>query len=163
VPTPIDLGDGRLLVATENNGTRIYAFNGDGTIRPEPTALNEDLLPDSSTPVVLDRRVWGTGTEGACCLDLDNKLKTVWMVESEPFDDYASFIGGNGRVLIVTKDGRIALMRSRPVAGDKPAWVRVFKRTQSFKPEVWAHPAIVGNRLYLRSQNEIVCLLLGGK
>ena len=163
VPTPIDLRDGRLLVATENNGTRIYEFNGDGTIRPEPTALNEDLLPDSSTPVVLDGRVWGTGAPGACCLDLDDKLKTVWMAEAAPFDDYASFIGGNGRVLIVAKDGRIALMPSRPKPTDKPAWVRVFKRTKFFDPEVWSHPAIVGNHLYLRSQNEIVCLLLGAE
>ena len=161
VPTPVDLGDGRLLAATENNGTRIYEFNADGTIRPEPTALNEDLLPDSSTPVVLDGRVWGTGSEGACCLDLADKLKTLWMAEGAPFDDYVAFIGGNGRVLMVAKDGRIALMRSRPAAGDKPGWVRVFERTKSFDPEVWSHPAIVGSRLYLRSQNEIVCLLLG--
>jgi len=163
VPTPIDLGDGRLLVATENNGTRIYAFGADGTITPEPTALNEDLLPDSSTPIVLDGRVWGAGTEGACCLDLDDDLKTVWMVEGEPFDDYASFIGGNGRVLIVATDGRIALMPSRPAPADRPAWVQVFERTGSFEPEVWSYPAIVGNRLYLRSRNEIVCLLLNGK
>jgi hypothetical protein len=26
--------------------------------------------------------------------------------------------------------------------------------------EVWSHPALVGNRLYLRSMNEICCLLL---
>ena len=161
VPTPIDLGDGRVLVATENNGTRIYAFNADGTIRPEPIALNEDLLPDSSTPVVLDGRVWGTGSEGGCCLDLNDGLKTVWMDEDEPFTDYASFIGGNGHVLIVAKDGRIALMRSRPKPTDKPVWVRVFESTESFTPEVWSHPAIVGNHLYLRCQNEIVCMLLG--
>ena len=162
VPTPVDLGDGRLLVATENNGTRIYAFNADGTIKAEPLALNEDLLPDSSTPVVLDGRVWGAGTGVACCLDLNDRLKTLWTNEEEPFGEYASFIGGNGRVLIVSKDGQIALMASRPAPGDKPKWVRVFERTEDSQPDVWAHPAIVGNHLYLRSQNEIVCLLLDG-
>lgn len=163
VPTPVDLGEGRLLVATENNGTRIYEFNDDGTIRPEPVALNEDLLPDSSTPVVLDGRVWGIGTEGACCLDLDNGLKTVWQDQDEPFTDYVTFMGGNGRVLIVAKDGRIALMPSRPKPTDRPKWLRVFEPTKYFDPEVWSHPAIAPNRLYLRSQSEIVCLLLDAK
>ena len=163
VPTPIDLGDGRLLVATENNGTRIYEFNDDGTIKPQPVALNEDLLPDSSTPVVLDRRVWGSGTEGACCLDLDNGLKTLWKDEDEPFTDYVTFMGGNGRVLIVAKDGRLALMPSRPKPTDRPKWLRVFEPTESFAPEVWSHPAITPKRLYLRSQSEIVCLLLDAR
>ncbi len=162
VPTPVDLGDGRLLVATENNGTRIYAFGADGTIVPEPTALNEDLLPDSSTPVVLDGRVWGAGSEGACCLDLNDKLKTLWMSDEEPFDQYVTFMGGNGRVLIIAKDGRIGMMPSRPGPDEKPKWLRVFDAGDEDDdgPEVWSHPAIVGSRLYLRSRDEIVCLLL---
>ena len=165
VPTPVDLDDGRLLVATENNGTRIYAFNSDGTIVSEPTALNEDLLPDSGSPVVLGGRVWGIGSEGACCLDLGDKLKTLWLSDEAPLDQYATFIGGNGRVLIIAKDGRIGMMPSRPGPDAKPQWLRVFGADDDAieddaGPEVWSHPAIVGNRLYLRSRNEIVCLLL---
>lgn len=160
VPTPVDLGDGRVLIATENNGTRIYTFKPDGTIVTEPVALHEDLLPDSSTPLVLDGRVWGAGSEGAYCLDLNDGLKTLWSHEDHPFFDHTTFVGGNGRVLIITKGGMIALMPSRPKPGDKPAWVRVFEATGDDKVEVWSHPAFVGKRMYLRSQNEIICLLL---
>jgi len=160
VPTPVDLGDGRVLIATENNGTRIYAFNADGTIIAEPQALNEDLLPDSSSPVALDGRVWSTGSEGAYCLDLDDKLKTIWSSEEKPFSEYATFVGGNGRVLIITKGGLIALMPSRPKPDDRPAWVRVFEGDADGEPEVWSHPAFVGKRMYLRNHNEIICLLL---
>ena len=47
VPTPIVV-DGQLLVSTENNGTRLYEFDESGRIKPEPVALNEDLIPDTS-------------------------------------------------------------------------------------------------------------------
>ena len=42
VPTPVPAG-GRLLVSSENNGTRLYAFDDQGKIVPEPIALNDEL------------------------------------------------------------------------------------------------------------------------
>jgi len=161
VPTPVDLGDDRLLIATENNGTRIYAFNDDGTIITEPKALHEDLLPDSCSPLVLDGRVWAAGSEGAFCLDVNDGLKTLWSVEDHPFFDYTTFVGGNGRVLIITLDGMISLMPSRPKDGEAPEWTRIFEGTEDDKPESWSHPAFVGKRMYLRGNKEIVCLLMG--
>ena len=50
VPTPLVVGD-KLLVATENNGARLYAFGPEGKIQPQPLAKNEDLCPDTSSPV----------------------------------------------------------------------------------------------------------------
>ena len=59
VPTPIVVGN-KLLVSTENNGTRLYGFDGAGRILPKPLALNEDLAPDTSTPVVCDGLLLGS-------------------------------------------------------------------------------------------------------
>src|SRR5215207_10483751 len=42
VPTPIAV-DGGVAVSTENNGTRLYRFDGSGRIVPEPAAQNADL------------------------------------------------------------------------------------------------------------------------
>src|SRR5207253_2778936 len=55
VPTPVPVGD-QLLVTTENNGTRLYAF-ADGKIVPKPVAVNRKLAPDTHTPVVTAGRV----------------------------------------------------------------------------------------------------------
>ena len=65
------------------------------------------------------------------------------------------------RKAIIAKDGRIGMMPARPKPDEKPKWLRVFASVDDDGPEVWSHPAIVGNRLYLRSKDEIVCLLLG--
>ena len=48
-PTPIAV-DGRLLVSSENNGTRLYDFDDCGVICQEPVAEHCDLAPDASTP-----------------------------------------------------------------------------------------------------------------
>lgn len=152
VGTPVDVG-GKLLVATENNGTRLYNFDGAGRIRPEPVAVNDELVPDSSTPVVLNDLVFGN-SNALVCLDLKDGLKTLWKVEDEHFEDYASFIAGNGHVLVTTITGEVLLVeanRERPV---------LKSRLKPFgdDAEVWSHTALVGDRLYLRSQNSVVCV-----
>ena len=54
-PTLLDL-NGRLLVTTENNGTRLYGFGADGRILKVPLARNDALSADASTPVVVGVR-----------------------------------------------------------------------------------------------------------
>ena len=71
VPTPIDVF-GRLLVATENNGTRLYNFSPNGQIRPVPVEQTHALAPDTSTPVVVDGLVFGC-FHGLFCLDPNDR------------------------------------------------------------------------------------------
>ena len=100
VPTPISIG-GKLLVATENNGTRIYEFDDDGTIIDTPIASNTDLTPDCSTPVVIDGLVFGN-SGGMYCLNIASGLKTAWLNDDDEFYDYTTFIAGDGKVLAIT-------------------------------------------------------------
>ena len=109
VPTPIAV-DGKLLVSSENNGTRLYDFEDGGIIRPKPLAEHPDLAPDASTPVVLDGRVFGCRGD-LFCLDAAN-LKTLWTSDDKAFNDYVSFIGGSDRVLAATIRGGTSTPRS---------------------------------------------------
>lgn len=155
VPTPIDAG-GRLLVATENNGTRLYDFEAGGRIRPVPTARTLALKPDTSTPVMIDGLVFGC-FHGLFCLDLGDGLKTLYSAEGDgAFKEYTAFVAGNGRVLAATLGGELVLLKAARDAFTPISRLRVFKGT-----EVWSHPALVGHRLYIRSMNEICCVLLG--
>ncbi len=159
VPTPI-ITEGRLLVTTENNGTRLYGFDSDGRIRPKPLALNEDLAPDTSTPVILDGLVFGN--HGALvCLDLEDELKTLW----EAYDDdgltqYCSFIAGNGYVLVSAQTGDLFLVRADRQRYDCVGRFSLFDDVPDIDRDVWSHPALVGNRLYIRNLLAVYCFLL---
>jgi len=156
VPTPIAV-DGKLLVATENNGTRLYGFDTTGRIRPKPLASTEDLVPDTSTPVVANGLVFGC-SGSLFCLDLKQGLKTLWEgVTDRAYDDYVSIIAGRDRLLIAAVDGELLLVE----AGREK--YRLVSRLRLFEDsDVWSHPALVRDRLYVRNDTSVVCVLLSG-
>ena len=152
VPTPIDAG-GKLLVSSENNGTRLYGFRAGGLLDIRPLAANTDLAPDSSTPVLAGGRVFGCWNS-LYCLDASDGLKTRWSGDDEAFGNYVSLIASPERVLLIGNRGELVLVRA---SSDK---LEVLSRLQIFADEtqVLSHPALVGNRLYLRDTSKIVCL-----
>ncbi len=158
VATPI-ITDGRLLVSTENNGTRLHAFDADGKIIPEPVAGNEDLVPDTSTPVVYNGLVLGS-CFSLMCLDLKDDLKTLWEYDEEPFGDYASMIAGNGRFLVTTQVGTVALVKADRSGFQSLGALSLFDDVADSDRDVWSHPALIGNRLYIRNMLGVYCFLL---
>ncbi len=156
VPTPA-LAGGRLLLTTEQNGSRLYAFDSAGRPGPRPVAHNIEANPQVTSPAVADNCIWTTSDEqGLMCLD--EQLRIIWQQKSAPFNDAASIIAGNHRVLIVTKNGTLGLLPARPDAGTKPELLALFPASQEV--EVWSQPALVGNRLFVRTESEIACLAL---
>ena len=152
VPTPIAV-EGKLLVATENNGTRLYQFDNHGAIVPEPLAENLDLAPDTHTPVVVGNRCFGVWS-GFYCLDIANGLKPAWKADDQPYFEYASIIASPERLLITTQRGELLLVDAQAEA------YRVLSRLSVFADEqgVYSHPALLGSRLYIRGSSEIGCL-----
>ena len=151
VPTPVDLG-GKLLVTTENNHARLYGFDPTGKILPKPLAHNEDLCPDSSSPVATGGRIFGC-CGGLQCLDA-RTLKPLWTGADDAFHDYASLVTDGERVLITSTHGELILVNARADAYECLSRLDVFPG----RSDVIAHPALVGNRLYLRSGTEVRCL-----
>jgi len=157
VPTPMVVGN-RLLVSSENQGTRLYGFKPDGKIDPHPLAVNPDFAPDCHTPVVVGDRVFGVWS-GLYCLDLNVGLKTLWHADHDAFAGYASIIASEDRLLVTSIDGAIVLVDPK---GDK---FKIAGQWKVFEDDhgVYSHPAIVGSRLYLRGSAEIVCIDLLGR
>jgi len=60
------------------------------------------------------------------------------------------------RLLVATVTGELLLVEADAGAYKLLSRVRVFDR----RSELLSHPAVVGNRLYLRDTNSIVCLRL---
>ena len=154
VPTPIAV-DGKLLVSTENNGTRLYTFDDQGAIVQKPLAEHPDLAPDSSTPIVAAGRVFGVRGE-LFCLDAADGLKPLWSGDDEAFKDYASIIGSPTRLLVTSNRGELLLIRADGERFELISRLPLFDDGST----VLSHPALVGNRLYIRGGTSIRCVTL---
>jgi len=157
VPTPIDAGN-RLIVASENNGTRLYEFNADGTINAQPVGRFSDLSPDSSTPVLAGGRLVGCW-DNLYCLDADRGLHLRWSLEDDSLRGYASVIASRDKALVTCQNGELLLVR---LDGTKPE-VLSRLRVSGDDAEVLSHPALVGTRLYARDMTRVVCLELAAE
>jgi len=156
VPSPID-ASGKLIVATENNGARLYDFGADGCIKTAPAATNVDLVPDMSTPVLIRHKLFGC-SGSLYCLDVAKGLAIRWNGEDDALANYASLIAADGRVLVATHHGELLLVDSEADKFTILSRLRVFPEGS----EVLSHPAIVRNRLFLRDMTKIVCIDLSG-
>ena len=156
VGTPVDLAGG-ILLATENNGTRLYEFRKQGLIHQRPRAFNDDPAPDTCTPVVIDDRVFCTAYGELFCLDPNEGLKTVWSVLDDLYYDHTNLIAGNHRVLISNTEGDLVLIRADADRYDVVSHIRPFANEEV---ESMSHPALLEDRIYVRSRKKLLCLSL---
>lgn len=150
VPTPVDLGDGTLLVCSENNGARRYGFRRKGLIRSEPLAVNPDLKPDISTPVL--GRAGLYGSSGALlCLD-PKTLRERWRHDGAPFDDYCALVAGKDTLLAVGLAGDLVFFADARGAYREVRRLAVPAASATAEREFWSHPVVTPHRFYCRDQ-----------
>ncbi|MEI6072276.1 MAG: PQQ-binding-like beta-propeller repeat protein [Verrucomicrobiae bacterium] len=152
VTTPVAM-DGKLIVSTENNGTRLYGFDDSGKIIPQPLGDYAGLSPDTATPVVTGGRVFGAHL-GLHCLDARQHLKRVWQWKDDNFGDHASFIADGERVLVITLSGELLLLAAGADHCEIISRLRVFEDDV----EIYSHPAAVGNKLFIRGGSIVACV-----
>jgi outer membrane protein assembly factor BamB len=156
VPTPIALGD-KVLVSTENNGTRLYGFTSKGTIDPKPVASNRRLAPDTHTPVVVGNRVFGVSGR-LWCLSLKDGLKAIYDHDRQAFSGYCAIVAADNRLLVIPKTGELILLDG---LADEYTELGSLAPFGTEEKGMYSHPAFVGTRVYLRGSSSLVCLNLG--
>lgn len=154
VPTPMLWRD-KLILTSENNETRLFGFDGEGRLIDEPLAVYEDLAPDTHSPVVVGDRLFGVWND-LHCLDLGDELKRLWAGEAKTFQHYASLIASDTRLLVAGIHGEVLLIDTQ---ADR---FRQVSRAVLIDDDsgVFAHPAIVGDRLYVRGSSDVRCFAL---
>jgi outer membrane protein assembly factor BamB len=157
VPTPM-AWKGKVVVCTENNGTRLFGFDAAGKVVPKPEAVQSDLSPDMHSPVVVGDHLFGVHANQLCCYDLTQGLKSVWEKDDDAFSGYASLIASDKRLLVTNVRAEIVLV---DVTGN--AYRECGRRTLvQEEAGLYSHPAIVGDRLYVRASDALYCVGLGG-
>jgi len=160
VPMPVAVDERHLLVVTENNAMRLYEFDSKGILSADPIAVNEEVMPDTVTPVAVNGFTYCTSGDELFRLDLANGLKTVWSTRDEAFAGHVSLIADTAgqRLLVATYSGELLLF---DISGAEP---QLKSRRKPFglslDEEIYSHPALVRNRLYLRGAASLVCIIL---
>lgn len=154
VPTPIRAG-ATLIVSTENNGTRQFRFRNGGAIDPKPVATNDDLAPDTHTPVLVGQRLFGIWGR-LYCLDVANGLKTLWTLEDDAFSEYGTLVASEDRLLATSLHGEVLLIDPKTAEPEVQSRMTVFPDDEG----VMSHPAFVGRRMYLRGSSAVCCVEL---
>jgi outer membrane protein assembly factor BamB len=151
VPTPIVWNE-QLVVATENNGARIYRFNSSGVIDAEPVAENDSLVPDCETPVLVANRLLGITGE-LFCLDAASQLKELWRSNDECFRGYTTLIASDSRLLAISLKGKLLLAN---VGGNEFTKLGELQLLED-EEGLYSHSAVVGGHLYVRGSKLLVC------
>ena len=142
VGTPVVVGE-RLLVSTENNGTRLFQFDKDGVIDSKPAAKSDDLSLETGTPVLWKGRAYATAG-GLYCINADDAMKTAWSDEQEEdFSAYSACIAGNDRLMVFGESGSLCLVDISGKEGQLLGKMTLCEMT-------WSHPALADGRLYIR-------------
>ncbi|HEY3324448.1 MAG TPA: PQQ-binding-like beta-propeller repeat protein [Planctomycetota bacterium] len=151
VGTPLNVV-GRVLAATDNNATRLYAFEKTGKMIEQPVARNDDLIPDKATPVFHQGLIFGSGNDFVC-LDGES-LKTRWLESRDnAVVGYTTVIAGNGRLLVLSEEGELSLLVASAQKFESLGHMTVCGRT-------WSHPAVADGRLFIRDAKAVYCYKL---
>jgi outer membrane protein assembly factor BamB len=154
VPSPVTVGD-RLLLSSDQEGARLFAFDSAGAIQPRPAAVNEDVAPDVSTPTV-----WGDAilcaSSGLVLMDAlpsrtKGVLKTLWIYDAEEcVKGICHAIVSQDRALVMCDDGQVLLL-----SADRKA-CRILDRAKLCE-KTWVYPALAGGRFFARDHQRLYC------
>lgn len=164
VPTPVQVGTDRILVASENNGTRVHAFDDDGRIVPRSEAASAALEPEMSTPLCVAGRIYGVQHELVCLEGPGQEpgagLATVSRHADPILGTFAACFGTSRRLLVVGNAGTLMLFDT---SGERPTplgTLPLFDRTDE---PLYSSPAPCGTRLFIRGPKALACIDLGGR
>jgi outer membrane protein assembly factor BamB len=154
VPSPVAVGD-RLLLSSDQESARLFSFGSAGAIEERPTAVNEDVAPEVSTPTA-----WGDAvlcaSSGLVLVDASpasakGLLKTLWVYDTEEcVKGICHAIVSQDRALVMCEDGQVLLL-----SADRKA-CRILDRSK-LCDKTWVHPALAGGRFYVRDHKRLYC------
>lgn len=160
VPTPVLVGD-KLLIATENNGGRLFAFADDGTILAEPVAINMKLNPQMSTPVAIGDYVFCVNGR-LDCFNAAHGLAFIGRTNDRAFAEFGAVVASDDRILVQGRGGELLLLAATASSPRIVSRMHVAASHDDQAAELFTSPTIVGSRVYVRCEREVVCVDVAG-
>jgi outer membrane protein assembly factor BamB len=157
VPTPIVFGDHVFGSAGYGKGGALLKLKADGDkVTAEEVYFNRALTNRHGGVVLVDGYVYGDTDQNGepWCADVKTG-KVQWKRDRQgKGKDSASVTYADGLLYFHYEDGIMALVKASPTGGYQE--VSSFKIPKTQGP-CWAHPVVVGGKLYLREGDMVYC------
>ncbi|HBN75207.1 MAG TPA: hypothetical protein DD473_05205 [Planctomycetaceae bacterium] len=155
VPTPLIDGN-HVIVATENNGCRVYKMQDLETGPPELIGRQPLLNPETSTPLLVRGMLYGVSEGMLYCLKVPS-LEIVWKKTATAFHSHASLMSDGERIYLVA-DGELFVFKA---ASDR---YQELGHQELYRPgtPIYSHPAVYKNHLFTIGKNQLRCFDLTG-
>jgi outer membrane protein assembly factor BamB len=151
--TPVVVGDYVFITSAYGRGCALLKIEDDGSggQRPALVYKNRRLLRGHfSSPVFYQGHIYGFDDSRLICLDFRTGQE-CWRVEQR--FNKGSLLIADGRLIILGEYGTLALAEANPKAYRELSVVPLFDRTRC-----WSVPALANGLLYVRNEEQIVCL-----
>jgi outer membrane protein assembly factor BamB len=145
----------RLILSSENNGTRILRFTTEGIPEETMYAESRELSPDTSTPVLFQGLVVGV-YNSLIGLNVGDQFETLFELNDEAFSTYCSLVASKDRLLVLNLNGELLLIEKQETG------FKVVSRLQLDveRGSVYSHPAVADEGLYMRLETKLVKMQL---
>jgi outer membrane protein assembly factor BamB len=154
--SPVVVGDLVVYAGLSSPTTAVRIVKSGSTLTPQEVWKNVDVSMYMSTAVVAGDALVGLAQRNrGQFFAIDWKTgKTLWTTRGRETEN-AAFIRVPGYTLIQTTEGEIIVARDSATAFD------VVKRYDVAESSTWAHPALVGNHLFVRDANSLTLWTIG--
>jgi outer membrane protein assembly factor BamB len=156
IPTPIVLGDQVFCSAGYGKGGALLQLSAsDGEVKAKELYYNQQLKNKHGGLVVVGDYVYGDHDDSGSPFCAAVKTgKVAWRKEKRgPGEGSAAVTYADGHLYFRFQNGVMALVEASP---DKYQEISTFRIPNAGSPS-WAHPVVVGGRMYLREQDTVWC------
>lgn len=146
-------GDKLLIPSGMGTGTRLVQWTAtrDG-LEAKELWTSLDMKPDFNDLLVHDGHVYGFDNAIFACIGLkDGKRK--WK-GGRYAKGQALLLADSGLIVVIAETGELVLVRANPEKHEE------LGKIKALGDKTWNHPVVVGDRLYLRNADEVVCYAL---
>lgn len=150
IATPLMVSEDRIFIsAAYNKGAALVEMKGQkGSLEVEEIWFSRAMKNWFNPSVVSDGYLYGFDNAILKCIAAD-KGETQWRQRGF---NRGSLILADGHLIVLGEDGRMALVEATPEGYREKA------RFQALEARCWTPPSLADGKLFVRSEEEIVCL-----
>jgi outer membrane protein assembly factor BamB len=155
IPTPIVSGEYVFASVGYGRGGALLKIKKDGnTFTPEEVYWNEKLTNKHGGVILVGDRLYGDRDDSGnpWCADFKTG-KVLWTRKDGEGRGSAALTAADGKLYIRYEDGWVVLADA---TADKYTELSAF-RVPNGRGNCWAHPVVVGGKLYLRERDTLWC------